>query len=107
MAKKLPSVNRREFTKRFVGAGFTYIEAGQAYDAMMAVIEDAVVAGQTINFGRVLSLTPTKLDPRPVHMNFNAADGAKRSRVYYLGQRIKYKVRLFASFMKTRAPRWV
>ncbi len=90
-------------------AGLGYVEASKAYEAMTSLIEEGVVNARKINFGRVLSLNPTMLEPRPVHMNFERGkEGVQKTeKVYYLGRRVRYKVNLFKEFVRRTDLHWL
>ena len=102
------SITRVEFVRRFMQAGFSYVQAGKAYDTMCEIFEDSIVSGDRINVGRVCSLSPTWLEPREVSMGFQrTSEGVvNKKRVYCLGRRIRYRVNLYKEFMKKHTLNW-
>ena len=102
------SINRIDYVNRFMKRGLTYVQAVHAYEALCELVEDAVVSGQKINIGNVMSITPTWLPPREVHMGFERTKRGviKKKRAIWLGKRIRYKVNLYKCFLKAHTLNW-
>jgi nucleoid DNA-binding protein len=104
------TVTRAAFIKRFMDeCGLTYVQACHIYDCMVTVLEDAVVSGGKVNFGRLGCLTPVLMQPRMVTMGFErTADNevTKRHRTYFLGRRLNYRFKLYREFVKKHALNW-
>jgi len=99
-----PVVTRREFVRRFMHeAGLTFDQACRAYSAMVSIMEDGLVNGHKITFGRVGFLRPVRKPPRDVTMSFKRLpDGgiAKTKRVFHLDERIDYKFKFCREFAR-------
>src|SRR5690606_25165717 len=89
-------------------SGLTYVQATQAYESFIKTIDDGICSGSRIQLGKVGSITPVTLAPRPVEMGFRRKKGevVKQSRTYWLGTRIKFKFVVFKSFMNSRTLNW-
>lgn len=103
--RRKPSVGRREFVRRFMhSAGLSYAQACSAYACMISVIEDAVVNGEKVGFGRVGSLCPTRKPPRDVTMGFERKPGGvveRTRRVFHLPERVAFLFRPYKSFTRS------
>lgn len=103
------TIDRARFIKNYMShGGLTYLQAIKAYDAMTFTFENAVINGDKISIGRVCCLDPETKEPREVHMGF-VRDGdkiKKISRTYYVGRRVKYKVKIHKKFKQTHEIGW-
>lgn len=102
-------VTRAEFVRRLMSnAGLTYVAACSAYDVLITTLEDAVVNGQRVNFGRLGALKPVVFKSRSVHMGFRRSKDKvdKVSRTYFLGRRIRYRFQIYDKFARTHELRW-
>ncbi len=107
--KKAVTVGRAEFVKRMMKAGFKYVDAGQAYEAMMSTLSDAVAQGAYVCLGEVGALVPTVVPPKQVRMGFVMKKGGKAEKItreYFLDSRLKYKFRLFKGFVQNHQLSW-
>lgn len=104
------TVGRAEFISRYMrDLGVTYSQAQKIFEATMAIVEDAVVAGSRIGMGRVGALVPIHKPPRQINMGFSPGGKKveqKTTRVYYLGSRVDYKFRLYKGFLSKRGHEW-
>lgn len=98
------SINRIDFIRRMVDAGLTFEQSHAAFDAVTQTLEEGIVNRKKINFGRILTVYPVELPPRKVSTNFKQANGNRK--VYYLGRRVRYRVRLFRQFLSSRSLQW-
>ena len=90
-------------------AGITYDDAARIYDCMVSAIEDAVVNGEVVRFGRVGAIVPVVRPPREVQMGFKLGKGRKVSlvrRIFNLDSRLVFKFRLYRKFTDTRTLHW-
>ena len=102
LTNKRTSVTRHDFIRSFVEhGGLTYAEAAKAFNAMVSVFGDAIVNGQKVNVGNVLSIKTVKRQPRRVNMGLN---GTKRT--IFLGSRIAFKVSVYGEFMRQHELDW-
>lgn len=92
---------RQDFLRRFVDSGIKYEDAAKVYDAMVSVFADAVISGQKVTVGQVLSIKPDKKKARTVNMGFNG-----HNRKIHLGDRIVFKVNIFQEFMSKHRLDW-
>ena len=96
------SIVRQDFLRKFVQVGrVRYEDAAKIYDAMVSVFADAVVTGQKISVGRVLSIKPVKRKARRVNMGFRGTN-----QTIYLGNRLSFKVIVFREFMNRHELDW-
>jgi len=89
--------------------GFTFVEACRAFDCMSGVLADGVVTGSKINLGRVGALMPVRHSSRECHMSFKRVNGGKLEavkRVYAVGPRLRYRFRVFETFLKSHQLDW-
>ena len=89
--------------------GLTWPQARLAYRAFTETIGDAVVNGQKVTLGEILTLQPVWKQPRTVALNAKIGKGQKLEKVtkmIYLGMRLKYVVNLHASFLNKRQINW-
>lgn len=101
MAKR-SSIVRQDFLHKFVETGgIRYEDAAKVYEGMVSLFEDAIVTGQKISVGRVLSIKPVKRKARPVNMGFR---GTKKT--IYLSDRLSFKVSIFREFMRSHELNW-
>ena len=103
------TVTRAKFIKNLMHSGLDYSQSNLAYEAMVLTFQDAIVLGHKINIGQVCSITPQRMPPRTVCMHFKKVPGGgiiKQKREYTLGSRIRYKVKLFPSFIKSHELLW-
>lgn len=107
---KPETITRAAFIKRYMeDCGLTYQQSCQVYDCMVSTIQDGVVTGTKINFGRLGTLAPRWLPARAVNMGFERrANGEvkNRQRTYFLGRRISYSFRLYREFMQKHRLDW-
>lgn len=104
------TINRADFIRRLVGeAGLSYVDARKAFDSVIRQIEEGIITGSRVNFGRVAALKPVKLPPRVVHMGFERKGNkfTKTSKTYYLGSRTEYKVSVYRGFKRAGGRRTV
>lgn len=106
-----PPVTRREFVQRFMReCGVTYAQAVKIYECLCHTIEDAVVSGSKIRFGRVASVVPVWRRSRDVHMHFRKTKGGKVERgihrTYNMDGRFTYKFVLYKKFLKSHSLKW-
>jgi hypothetical protein len=87
-----------------VQTGVKYEEASKIYEAMESIFADAIVSGQKVNIGRVLSIKPIKKKARKVNMGF--AWLGKHNRTIHLGNRIAWKVSVFKEFLNKHELNW-
>ncbi len=101
-----PTVTRHEFIRKLMHqAGLTYDQACRAYMSVMSLIEDGLVNGDKIAFGRVGCLAPVLKPPRQVVMGFARTKGnqiIKTKRIFQLDERIDYKFNFYREFDKRR-----
>ena len=99
-----PFVTRRDFIRKFMHeAGLTYDQACRAYASMVGIVEDGLVNGHKIGFGKIGCLHPIKKPPRDIVMGFaRMANGdlVKTKRVFHLDERITYKFNFFREFTR-------
>lgn len=101
-AKTPKSVTRLDFLQAFVEcSGMDYTTAVKVYGAMVGVFETAIVNGDRIGIGQVMSITPEIRPAREVNSNFRG-----QSTTFHLGARIKYKVRLFRKWLNAANLNW-
>lgn len=107
---KPDTITRSVFVKQYMEqCGLTYQKACEVYDCMVATLQDAVVNGCKVNFGRLGSLTPQWMPARAVNMGFERGPGNmvnKRQRQFFLGRRIKYKFTIYREFSRTHNINW-
>jgi len=91
-----------------MASGFTYEEAAKAYKVTVSVIEDAIIAGSRVGFGKVGAVIPVVTKARVVNMGFQRVRGGIKhvQREYNIGQRIRWKFSLFRKFEETHNLRW-
>lgn len=97
------SVTRREFIRRFTQAGLTYDQACQVFTTMVGLIEDSVVKGEKIKFGKVGCLLPVRKPPRSVVMGFTRGPGnslTRSKRVFHLDARVGYRFSFYREFVR-------
>lgn len=96
------TTTRQDFLRKFVDrAGVKYEQAAQIYNAMVEVFADAVVTGQSVGIGRVMTIKAVRRRARPVNMGFH---GQKKT--IYLGDRLRFKAVVHRSFLNRRAIDW-
>lgn len=97
-----PVVTRRDFIRKFMHeSGLTYDQACRVYASMVNIIEDGVVSGYKIGFGKVGCLFPVRKPPRDVVMGFaRMPNGAmvKTKRVFHLDERTHYRFNFYREF---------
>ena len=101
--KRNVSVNRRDFIRRFMlEAGLTYDQACRTYSSLVGLVEDGVVNGHRIGFGKVGCLFPMHKPPRDVRMGFVRTPGGvvKTQRIYHLDERTVYRFNFFRTFAR-------
>ena len=89
--------------------GMSWTQARQAYKAFTETLGDAVVNGQKVTIGEIMTLKPVWKQPRTVAINCQIGKGRKVEKItkhVYLGMRIKYVVNLHASFLNKRHINW-
>lgn len=104
----MKAVTRFEFIRRLMAAGMTYTTASTAYDTFIRTLEDAVVNGTRVNFGKLGALKPVHQKSRSVHMGFKRVGNSveKVSRTFFLGRRIKYRFQVYDKFARTHELFW-
>lgn len=102
LTAKRGTIARKEFLAKFVQAsGVSYSEAARVYDAMVGLFADAIVTGQKIGIGKVLSIKPVRRKARRVNMGFR---GTKTT--IHLSDRISFKVSVYRKFMAQHELKW-
>ena len=107
--KKPNTINRDHFVAALQKKGLTYVQARKAYSAMLSVISDAVLQGDKINLGKIGVLDPVWHKERELTMGFKrTADNKveKATRKFTLGPRLKYRFRLYRTFLENNDLRW-
>ena len=97
------AVTRREFIRKFMQAGLTYDQACRVYSTLVSLIEDSVVSGEKIKFGKVGCLLPVRKPPRDVVMGFMRGPGnsmVKSKRVFHLDERVDYRFSFYREFVR-------
>jgi len=102
------TVKKANFVKAFLSRGLGYAQANAAYDALLGVVEQAILDGHEIRLGHVGTITPVESDPRTVKMGFRREQGkiVKCHREYVLGRRVQFKFRLHRTFMRRNEFKW-
>ncbi len=103
------SINRNDFISAFMrSCGVTFSQACLLFDTMVSVFQDGMVNGAKIRIGRLGALDPVRHEPKTVHMSFRRTkEGLVRQRhVYFLDQRIAYKVQIYRRFINTHNLHW-
>lgn len=100
-----PVVNRRDFIRKFMHeSGLSFDQACRAYASMVGLIEDGIVNGHKIKFGKVGCLYPVKKPPRDVTMGFarlpKTGQLVKTRRVFHLDERTDYKFGFLREFAR-------
>jgi hypothetical protein len=96
------SIVRQDFLRKFVQvSGIRYDEAAKIYDAMVGLFADAIVTGQKVSVGRVLSIKPIKRKARRVNMGFRGVN-----KTIFLGNRLSFKVSVFREFISKHELNW-
>jgi len=109
MTDKKPVVGRREFIKNLMKCGLTYDKAVSAYTTMLSTIADGIVSGQAIYLGDIASIVPTVCKPRKVNLGCRKQKGGKVVKIkqeFFLDTRLRYKFRLFKTFVSTHQLAW-
>lgn len=101
MSDSRNTITRQDFLKKFVATGIKYEEAARIYQAMVDVFSDAVVTGQKVTIGQVMSIKPVRRKARAVNMGFR---GVKQT--LYLGNRISFKCSVFKDFLDKHQIDW-
>lgn len=97
------AILRQDFLKKFVQVGgYKYDEAAKIYDAMVSLFADAILSGQKITVGRVLSIRPVKRKARKVNMHFHG-----RKKTIHISDRIVFKVNLYREFLNKHELGWI
>jgi hypothetical protein len=100
--KKKGSITRQHFLRKFVQAsGIRFEDAAKCYDAMEELFADAIMTGQKISVGRVLSIHPVRRKARKVNMGFK---GIRKT--LFLSDRLAFKLKIFREFMAKRNLQW-
>ena len=103
------AINRADFVRRYMtDCGLTYVQACYIFDVMVSIMEDAVVTGTKVNFGRLGTLTPIRKAPRTYTMGFKRIKGATIPcrRVYEVGSKVDYKFKVYKEFLKKHSLNW-
>ncbi len=99
-----PIVNRRDFIRKFMHeAGLTFDQACRAYASLIGIIEDSLVSGHQVKFGKVGSLYPVRKPPRDIAMGFSRlANGriVKTKRIFHLDERTAYRFNFHREFAR-------
>lgn len=96
-------VTRREFIRRFTQSGLTYDQACRAFATLIGLIEDSLVRGEKIKFGKVGCLLPVRKPPRSIVMGFVRGPGnavTKSRRVFHLSERTDYRFSFYREFVR-------
>lgn len=99
----LKAVTRRDFIRKFMQAGLTYDQAGRIYSCMVGVVEDSVLSGDKVKFGKVGCLFPVRKPPRDVFMGFERGPGnvvTRTKRVFHLDERVDYRFNFYREFIR-------
>ena len=98
-----PIVTRRDFVRRFMlEAGLTYDQACRTYASMVGLMEDGIVNGHRIGFGKIGCLFPMKKPPRDIRMGFYCTPQGivKTTRIFHLDERVVYRFNFFREFAR-------
>jgi nucleoid DNA-binding protein len=104
------TITRAHFVQKFMqDCGLNYIQANRVYDSMVSTIENGVITGAKITFGRVGAMKPRWRNPRVVNKWFEKKPGGVIERChkeYYLGSRIDYTFEIYKKFINTHELHW-
>lgn len=110
MSNRKQIITRAEFIRRYMNdCGLSYLESCKVYETTVSVIEDAVITGTKIGFGKVGAIVPVMMPPRVISMGFVAEKGhqiKKVKREYNIGSRVKWNFRVYKKFIATHRLRW-
>ena len=98
-----PAITRRHFIRKFMQAGVTYDQACRVFSQMVGLMEDAVVNGDKVKFGKVGCLFPVRKPPRDVVMGFVRGPGNSMThskRVFHLDERTSYRFNFYREFIR-------
>jgi len=97
------AVNRIDFIRKFMLAGLTYDQACRVYSCMIGLLEDSVINGDKIKFGKIGCLLPVRKPPRDVVMGFMRGPGnvmTRSKRVFHLDARTDYRFNFYREFVR-------
>ena len=97
------TVKRIDFVRKFMQANLTYEQACNIYACLIGVLEDAVVNGDKVKFGKIGCLFPVRKPPRDVVMGFVRVTGGKivhSKRVFHLDERTGYRFNFYSGFVR-------
>ena len=97
------AIKRLDFIKKFMDAGLTYDQACRVYSSMVAILENAVVSGDKVKFGKSGCLLPVRKPPRDVVMGFQRGPGnvvTRTKRVFHLDERVEYRFTFYREFAR-------
>ena len=97
------AVKRIDFIRKFMQANLTYDQACRIYACMVALLEDGVVNGDKIKFGKIGCLFPVRKPPRDVVMGFVRGPGGRithSKRVFHLDERTDYRFNFYRGFVR-------
>lgn len=96
-------IKRINFIRKFMQAGLTYDQACRVYVGLIALLEDGVVNGDKIKFGKMGCLFSVRKPPRDVVMGFVRGPGGKithSKRVFHLDERTGYRFNFYRGFVR-------
>lgn len=97
------AIKRLDFIRKFMNAGLTYDQACRVYSSMVGILEDAVVNGDKVKFGKIGCLVPVRKPPRDVVMGFVRGPGnvvTHSKRVFHLDERVEYRFNFYNEFAR-------
>jgi len=101
--RQAAAVTRIHFIRKFMKSGLTYDQACRVHSCMVGIIEDSVVNGDKVKFGKVGCLFPVRKPPRNVVMGFERGPGnslTRTKRIFHLDARIDYRFNFYREFVR-------
>lgn len=103
-------ITRAEFISQLKeSCGLRYVDAAKMYDAMVRIVENGVLRGERINFGKVGALVPHWTAPRTVAKGFDKLPGGRIRRtkkLFHLDGRVRYRFRMYRAFLRSHELQW-
>jgi len=97
-------VKRLDFIRKFtMEAGLNYDQACRVYTSLVSLIENAVVNGEKVKFGKVGALTAVRKPPRDVVMGFVRGPNnvvTRSKRVFHLDERLEFRFVPYREFLR-------
>ena len=97
------AVTRIDFIRKFMQSDLTYEQACHVYSCMVGILEDSVLTGSKVKFGKVGCLFPVRKPPRDVVMGFVRGPGntiTRSRRVFHLDERTDYRFNFYREFVR-------